>query len=76
MFREIVRAKQALTREACEDILREECRGVLSVLGAEGYPYGMPMNHYYCEADGRLYFHCGTQKSHRRDALQSWEQED
>lgn len=44
---------------------------MLSVLGDGGYPYGMPMNHYYCEADGRLYFHCGTQKSHRRDALQS-----
>ena len=48
---------------------------VLSVLGDDGYPYGMPMNHWYCEAEGKLYFHSGM-KGHRnprktsRDLLQ------
>ena len=31
-------------------------RGVLSVLDDNGYPYGIPMNHWYNEEDGKLYF--------------------
>ena len=59
MFRELTRKRQALTREECLALLRSELRGVLSVQGDDGYPYGMPMNHYYNDADGKLYFHCG-----------------
>ena len=70
MFREVTRAKQALSKAECIDILKEEKRGVLSVLGDEGYPYGMPMNHWYCEEDGKLYFHSGL-KGHRSDAMKA-----
>ena len=70
MFREMLRSQQQLTEAECIDILKREPRGVLSVLGDEGYPYGMPMNHYYCEEDGRLYFHSGKQ-GHKLDALRS-----
>ncbi len=68
MFRELGRRKQQLSQEECIRILAEETRGVLSVLGDDDYPYGMPMNHYYHEADGKLYFHCGK-AGHRLDAL-------
>ena len=68
MFREMLRKKQQLTQEACIEILKKEPRGVLSVLGDDGYPYGMPMNHYYCEEDGKIYFHSGK-NGHRVDAL-------
>ena len=68
MFREMARKKQQLTEEACIALLQQEPRGVLSVIGDDDYPYGMPMNHYYCEADGKIYFHSG-QKGHRIDAL-------
>ena len=68
MFREMLRKKQQLTQEACIEILKKEPRGVLSVLGDDGYPYGMPMNHYYCEEDGSIYFHSGK-NGHRVDAL-------
>lgn len=68
MFREMQRLKQQLTREECIDILRRELRGVLSVLGDDGYPYGMPLNHYYCAEDGKLYFH-GGKTGHKIDAL-------
>lgn len=68
MFRELARKKQALSAEECTNILKSEKRGVLSVNGDEGYPYGMPMNHWYNEEDGKLYFHCGT-IGHRLDAL-------
>ena len=68
MFRELQRKKNKLPQESCIALLRKETRGVLSVLGDDGYPYGMPMNHYYNEADGKLYFHCGR-SGHRLDAL-------
>ena len=46
-FREMMRIKQQLPQEECIRILKEELRGVLSVLGDGDYPYGMPLNHYY-----------------------------
>ena len=71
-FREMVRKKQQLGKAACAELLKTEKRGVLSVLGDEGYPYGIPMNHWYCEEDGRLYFHSGK-KGHKIDALRRHE---
>lgn len=68
MFREMLRKKQQLSREECIEILKEEPRGVLSVLGDDDYPYGMPVNQYYCEEDGKLYFHSGK-KGHKIDAM-------
>jgi nitroimidazol reductase NimA-like FMN-containing flavoprotein (pyridoxamine 5'-phosphate oxidase superfamily) len=68
MFRELTRIKQKLSPEEAIEILKAEPRGVLSVNGDDGYPYGMPMDHWYCEEDGCLYFHSGK-KGHRTDAM-------
>lgn len=68
MFREMMRIKQQLPESECIEILKNEKRGVLSVLGDDGYPYGMPMNHFYCEEDGKIYFH-GGKKGHKIDAI-------
>jgi len=70
MFRELARKKQALSTEACLDILRKEPRGVLSVIGDDGYPYGMPMNFWYCDDDGKIYFH-GGKCGHKIDAIKA-----
>ena len=72
MFREVARTKQALPVEESIEILKTAKRGVLSVLGDDGYPYGMPLNHWYCEEDGKLYFHSGK-TGHRTDAMRSCE---
>lgn len=68
MFREMLRKKRGISEEECIDILKKEPRGVLSVLGDDDYPYGMPMNHYFNEEDGCIYFHCGK-NGHRLDAI-------
>ena len=68
MFRQMMRKKQQLSEEACISLLKTELRGVLSVLGDDDYPYGMPINHYYCEQDGKLYFH-GGKNGHKIDAI-------
>ena len=68
MFRKMRRIKQQISEEECLEILRQEPRGVLSVLGDDGYPYGMPLNHWYSDKDGKLYFH-GGRGGHRTDAV-------
>ena len=72
MFRKMMREKQALSREECAEILRNEKRGVLSLLGDDGYPYGLPINHYYSEQGGCLYFHSGR-AGHKIDAMRGCE---
>ena len=68
MFREVARKKQVLPQEECIRILKQQLRGVLAVLGDDDYPYSVPLNHYYCEEDGKLYFHSGM-KGHKVDAI-------
>lgn len=68
MFRDLIRKKQELSFEECIEILKSEKRGVLSVLGDNDYPYGIPMNHFYNEEDGAVYFHCGK-TGHKLDSI-------
>lgn len=68
MFREVVRKKNAITHDECIKILKTELRGVLSVIGDEGYPYGLPINYYYNEESGSLYFHSGK-SGHKIDSI-------
>ena len=68
MFRKMLRPKQQLQETECIEILKNEPRGILSVLGDDGYPYGLPMNYWYDPEDGKLYFHCGK-IGHKLDAL-------
>ena len=68
MFRELFRINQKLDDAECIAILKAEPRGILSVNGDDGYPYGMPMNHWYNDEDGRIYFHSGK-TGHKIDAM-------
>ena len=68
MFRSMRRIKQQISEEECVRILREEKRGVLSMHGEDGYPYGIPLDHWYNEEDGKLYFH-GAKSGHKIDAI-------
>lgn len=72
MFREMRRFRQQISEEECVRILKEQPRGVLSVLGDDDYPYGIPMDHWYCEENGRLYFHC-AKTGHKLDAVRRHE---
>ena len=70
MFRKLLRRKQQLSGSECIEILKNEPRGVLSVVGDEGYPYGLPIDHWYCEENSKLYFHCGK-IGHKLDAIRA-----
>lgn len=67
MFREMRRIKQQLSNEECVNILKNEVRGVLSVLGDNDYPYGVPIDYWYSD-DGKIYFH-GAKCGHKIDAI-------
>ena len=62
------RFRQKISNEECIRILKEQKRGVLSMLGDDGYPYGIPLSHWYCEEDGGIYFH-GAKCGHKIDAI-------
>ena len=66
MFRKLRRFGQALSEESCIELLQQERRGVLSVFGEDGYPYGIPINFLY--EDGKIYFH-GAKEGHKIDAI-------
>ncbi|MBO5839875.1 MAG: pyridoxamine 5'-phosphate oxidase family protein, partial [Methanobrevibacter sp.] len=66
MFRKMRRIGQELSKEECEEILTNEPRGVLALLGDDDYPYALPMSHVY--VDGKIYFH-GAQEGHKNDAV-------
>ncbi len=68
MFRPMRRFKQQISHEECVKILTEEKRGVLSVNGDDGYPYGMPINFWYDSDADRIYFHC-AKAGHKLDAM-------
>lgn len=68
MFRNLRRKNQELSKEECIEILLNEPRGFLGVLGDYDYPYTLPMNHVYI--DGKLYFH-GSKKGHKHDAIKN-----
>ena len=68
MFREMRRFKQQVSQDECKKILKDEKRAAFSVIGDEGYPYTIPINFQYEEADHTIYFH-GARAGHKIDAI-------
>lgn len=66
MFRQMRRIKQQLDESEAWEVLRAAKRGVLSVIGDDGWPYGIYLNPYF--EGGRVYFH-GAKTGHKIDAL-------
>ena len=67
MFRKMRRLKQQLKDSDALDVLKKGYRGTLSLIGDDGYPYGVPVN-YFLGEDGHIYIHCAAQ-GHKIDAL-------
>ena len=64
---EIRRKDRAVDENAALEILKSGSFGVLSTIGADGYPYGVPVNYAY--DDGKIYFHCAKNVGHKQDNL-------
>ena len=68
MFREIRKKRNEISPDMAKQLLAAQRRGVLAVLGDDGYPYAIPINYIYSEEDGKIYFH-GSRAGHRVDAI-------
>ena len=68
MFREMRRHRQQLPDDVALEVLQSATSGVLSVMGDDGYPYGVPLSHSY--KDGKLYFHSAVE-GHKIDAIRN-----
>lgn len=68
MFRPLRRTKNAIDEAAAKALLRESKRGVFAVNGDDGYPYAIPINYFYDEEAGKIFFH-GAKAGHKVDAL-------
>ena len=71
MFRDIRRKKQRLGEDECLAILDAATSGVLSVLGDDGYPYGVPLS--FARTGSTLVFHSAA-NGHKVDAVRSYPQ--
>lgn len=68
MFREMRRKDKEKTYEDAVKIISECTNGVLSVIGDNGYPYGVPVSYVY--KDNKIYFHCAS-VGHKLDAIKA-----
>ena len=66
MFRPMRRKGQELEKAEALDVLKNARRGVLSVTGDDGWPYGIWLNPLF--ENGKIYFHC-AKVGHKIDAL-------
>ena len=53
------RSDRAVEEEDALDILKQGEYGVLSTVGPDNQPYGVPVN--YCVIDDSIYFHCAIE---------------
>ena len=58
--------RQKLPKDETVAILSSGTYGVLSVIGDNGYPYGVPVNYVY--RDGHIYLHAAL-SGHKVDAM-------
>lgn len=61
------RFKQLLSEEDAKDILAKGTNGVLSLVDADGIPYGVPLNYVY-DGGQHIYFHCAVD-GHKIDCI-------
>ena len=67
-FRQMRRKNQLLSADECKEILNNNTSGVMSVIGDDGYPYGVPLSYVYL--NDKIYFHCAV-SGHKIDAIKN-----
>ncbi len=58
MFREMRRIDRKISDDQAKDLLKNNTYGVMSTIGADGYPYGVPLNYVFF--NDAIYFHCAA----------------
>ncbi len=69
MERKMRRFKQLLPEDGTKEILYSATNGVLSLVDADGEPYGVPISYAY-DGDCHIYFHSAV-KGHKIDCIKA-----
>ena len=67
MERKMRRLRQLLNEADAKEILTNSTNGVLSLVGSDGEPYGVPISFVY-DRDGHIYFHSAV-KGHKMECI-------
>lgn len=70
MFRKIRKFKNEINQAEVNELLKTSKRGVLAMNGDDGYPYAVPVNYFYDENEGRIFFH-SAKAGYKVDCLKS-----
>ena len=70
MFRKIRKIKNEINQAEAKDLLKNSRRGILAMNGDDGYPYAIPVNYFYDEAEEKIFFH-GAKAGYKVDCLKS-----
>lgn len=68
MFRPMKRKSHAISNEDARALLASAKRGVFAVNGDDDYPFAFPVDYYYDEPAGSIFFH-GAKTGYKVDAL-------
>jgi len=66
MFRELRRSNKKMEDSEAAELLTNGEYGILSTIGEDGYPYGIPVNYAYC--NNEIFIHCATE-GHKIDNI-------
>lgn len=66
MYPELRRKEKKLEEKEMIEILQSASYGILSTIGEDQIPYGIPLN--YCYNDHTIYFHCALE-GHKLDNI-------
>lgn len=67
MFHKMRNFKRELPKEEVMELLKNGEYGILSTVGGDGYPYGIPVNYVYTE--NKIGFHCAPDAGHKLENI-------
>lgn len=70
VYRIMRRSDRALSKEEAKALLQEGTYGVLSTVGPDGIPYGVPVSYAYVPEEETLYFHGAPGVGQKRENIQ------
>ena len=70
MFRKIRKIKNEINQAEAKELLKNSRRGILAMNGDDGYPYAIPVNYFYDETEGKIFF-LGSKAGYKVDCLKS-----
>lgn len=66
---EMRRKDRLLSQEEAKTVLRHGTYGILSTVGPDGYPYGVPISYVFDEEKNIIFMHCAKETGHKYENI-------